>query len=426
MTVSAKVLFGTPQREIAPLLRDRLARCTSVSLVAGFMTVEGISAIANPLRANPKKLNHLVVGAGTYKAFEACDRLIDAGVSPGNLHVHFGFTRETTSARAKYPFLRYHPMLHSKVYLMDMESGVSSAFIGSHNLTGFALMGLNGEAGVLLEGPSSSAEFDDIRNHIAEAVRQAVVYDPEMKDAYTWWALQFIDGLKAKVDDRPRDAETKRTIVLVAECAGPNVPDKGNVIYFEIPEALGRIASMRADVHLFVFDKLPATPALALNQLHKAKQSFWCRTIGLEDDRGGVELRADWEIQNRTRPTLGKTPSPFRPTPQREMQQVRVELRNEVYGAFEYLFDSDRASWVPSLDSREHVQAEEAERGFLESLELIPREDLEWYRVNELVPVVERTNDAYQLALTDMSPESGNYILMSLRRRRRGVGTDED
>ena len=127
MSVSAKVLFDKPQQEVASLLRDRLDRCTSASLVAGFMTVEGIEAIAGPLRAHPAKLNHLVVGAGTYKPFEACDRLIDAGVNPDNLHVHFGFTRKT-SARAKYPFLRYHPMLHSKVYLMEMGNGSSSAF----------------------------------------------------------------------------------------------------------------------------------------------------------------------------------------------------------------------------------------------------------------------------------------------------------
>ena len=423
MSVSAKVVFDKPQQEIASLLRDRLDRCTSASLVAGFMTVEGIEAIAGPLRAHPAKLNHLVVGAGTYRAFEACDRLIEAGVNPGNLHVHFGFTRETR-AGAKHPFLRYHPMLHSKVYLMEMGSGTSSAFIGSHNLTGFALMGLNGEAGVLLEGPSSSAEFDDIRNHIAEAVRQAVVYDPSMKDAYTWWAVQFIDGMKAKFDDRPRDAERKRTIVVMAECAGPYLPDKDDVIYFEIPEAIGQIASTRTEVHLFVFDTLPATPAQALNQLHMAKQSFWCRTIGLEDDRGGVELLADWEIQNPTKPTLSKTTSPFRPTPQREMQQVRVQLLNEVYGAFEHLFDSDRASWLPSLDDEELVQAGEAERGFLGSLELIPREDLEWYRVNELVPEREQISEAYRMALTNMSPQSGNYILMSLRRRKRKAGSD--
>ena len=425
MSVIAKILFDRPQREIASLLRDRLERCMSASIVAGFMTVEGIEAIADSLRAHPAKLNQLVVGAGTYRAFEAYDRLIDAGIDPANLHVHFGFTRKTRPG-ARHPFLRYHPMLHSKVYLMEMKNGTSSAFVGSHNLTGFALMGLNGEAGVLLEGPSSSAEFVDIRNHIAEAVRQATVYDPSMKDAYTWWTVQFIDGLRAKFNDRPRDAEEKRTIVLMAECSGPDLPSENDVIYFEIPDAIGRIVAIRVEVHVFVFDTLPPTPVLALNQLDKARQSYWCQTIGLEDDRGGLELRADWEIQNRTIPTLSKTPSPFRPTPQQEMQQVRVELRNDVYQAFEYLFESNRASWLPSLDDQQLVRVEETERGTLESLNLIPREDWEWYRVNELVPGREQADDAYKKALTDMSPQSGNYILMSLRRRRRKADCDEE
>ena len=181
MAVTAKVLFDRPQREVASLLRSRLDRCTSASLVAGFMTVEGIKAVVSPLRAQPAKLNHLVVGAGTYKAFEACDQLIHAGVDPSALRVHLGFTRRT-GPRARHSFFRYHPMLHSKVYLMEMGDGTSSAFVGSHNLTGFGLLGLNGEAGVLLEGPSSSAEFDAIREHVAEAARQAVVYDPSMKE----------------------------------------------------------------------------------------------------------------------------------------------------------------------------------------------------------------------------------------------------
>ena len=425
MSVSARVLFDKPQQEIRSLISDRLDRCRSASLVAGFMTVEGIEAIADSLRTHPAKLNHLVVGAGTYSAFEAIDRLIDAGVDPGNLHVHLGFTRKTR-ANARHAFLRYHPMLHSKVYLMEMGNGTSSAFIGSHNLTGFALMGLNGEAAVLLEGPSSSPQFDDIRNHIAEAVQQAAVYDPSMKDAYTWWAVKFIEGLRAKFNDRPRDAEEKQTIVLMAECSDPDLPEEDDVVYFEIPEAIGRIASMRAEIHMFVFDRLPATPVLALNQLHKAKRSFWCQTIGLEDDRGGLELRADREIRNRTMPTLSTTPSPFRPTPQRQMQQVRVELRSDVYQAFEYLFESDRASWLPSLNDQQLVRAGEAEQGILKSLKTIPREDWEWYLVNELVPEPKQINVAYQKALADMSPQSGNYILMSLRRRKRKASYDEE
>lgn len=157
MTLSVQVLFGCPQQEIASLLSDRLNRCVSASLVAGFMTVDGIEAIGAPIRAIPGKLTRLVVGAGTWRAFDALDGLITAGVSRSALHVHLGHTRP--SGTNKNPFHRYHPMLHSKIYLLDMGNGNAAAFVGSHNLTGFALRGLNGEAGVLLEGPTNSPEI---------------------------------------------------------------------------------------------------------------------------------------------------------------------------------------------------------------------------------------------------------------------------
>src|SRR5690348_17079446 len=95
MPVSVKILFGQPQRQIASLLRDRLRRCVSVSLVAGFVTVEGIETIATPLHANPSKLADLVVGAGTWRAFEALDQLVTGGVAPSRLHVHLGHSRAT-------------------------------------------------------------------------------------------------------------------------------------------------------------------------------------------------------------------------------------------------------------------------------------------------------------------------------------------
>ena len=170
MTVTAQVLFSKPQHEIASLLRDRLSRCATASLVAGFMTVEGIEAIAAPLRAHPRKLAHLVVGAATWRAFDALDRLLAAGVAPAALYVHLGHTRPTGTNR--HPFARYHPMLHSKVYLLDMGDGQAAAFVGSHNLTGFALHGKNGEAGVLLEGPADAPQFVALRQHVDEAVRR--------------------------------------------------------------------------------------------------------------------------------------------------------------------------------------------------------------------------------------------------------------
>ncbi|MGB2820628.1 MAG: hypothetical protein WBF17_06575 [Phycisphaerae bacterium] len=46
---------------------------------------------------------------------------------------------------------------------MEAPDGTASAFVGSHNMTGFALGGMNGEASVLLEGPSTEAVFEQIR-----------------------------------------------------------------------------------------------------------------------------------------------------------------------------------------------------------------------------------------------------------------------
>ena len=282
MSLSAKVLYDMPQQEIASLLRRRLDSCTSVSLVVGFMTEDGINVIAEPLRTSPNKLCHLVVGAGTYKVFEACDHLLEVGVNPDHIHVHLGSTRLNRRG-----FVRYHPMLHSKVYLMEMGDGSTSALIGSHNLTGFAMQGLNGEASVLLEGPSSHSVFEDIRLHIDAAVRQAVVYDTLKKEGYAWWAATYIKGLGGQFKDQPRDAEIQRTMVVMAECTSPKIPATDDIVYFEIPEAIEPIEHLRTEVHVFLFDSLPHTPAQGLSDLARAKHAFKCQTMGVE----GVYVR---------------------------------------------------------------------------------------------------------------------------------------
>ena len=313
-------------------------------------------------------------------------------------------------------------MLHSTVFLMEMGDGTASALVGSHNLTGFGMKGLNGEAGILIEGPSSSPEFDDIRAHIAEAVRQAVVYDSSKKEAYAWWAEQYIDGFGATFKDRPRDAVSQKTMVVMAECIGPDLPVADDVVYFEIPEAIDPLTSLQTEVHLFLFDTLPRTPTQGLNELANARQSFKCQTRGVEDDRGGLELRADWQIRLRGKLVFRPAGDPFRPSPYRGMQQIRVRVSDEAPGSFEYLFDADRATWLPSLDEEELARGAGADVRALES-DTGPGEV--WFRVNDLdrVREDERRAPPERMALMDMSPESGNYILMSLRRRRREAGS---
>src|SRR5262249_9749291 len=160
-----------------------------------------------------------------------------------------------------------------------------------------ALCGLNGEAGVLLEGPSSDALFREIRAHVSTAVTESVQYDPADRDAYAWWAGQYIQGLAAEFIDSPEEeGNPKKSIIIQSEGRGARLPNIGEVVYFEFPKAIGKVRSMSAEVHLYVFDTLSESPYVALRQLSKARASYWCTTLGIEDDSGGLELNADWHI----------------------------------------------------------------------------------------------------------------------------------
>ncbi len=417
MGISVRVISGKPQHEIASLIQNRLSRSVSTSLISGFVTIGGLASIARELSARPTMLSHLVVGAGTFSAFSALDSLIAAGIPQEKLFVHLGMSR--TSTGKKNPFQRFHPMLHSKVYLFDMGGGISSAFVGSQNLTTFALHGLNGETGILLEGDTNDPAFVDLQKNVNASVAQSVRYDPSMKEAYAWWTGEWIDGLRREIDDAPRDAESRRTIVVLAAQARHGKPKIDDVIYFEIPEGLGAIQSLQAEVHVYLFAALPASPGIALNQLETATTRLFCKTTGIELGRGAQELRADWFIQDRRHAELMPAPKPFRPSPESGMQQIRVIVSKQVLPArIEYLFEKTRTSWAPVLDDGEAHNIAEPEHDNIGSIRRKASEEGPWFAVRALRQVEPQSRNPYELALLESSPNSGSFILMSPQRRR--------
>ena len=193
----------------------------------------------------------------------------------------------------------------------------------------------------------------------------------------------------------------------------------------EIPEEIDPRTSLQTEVHMFLFNELPRTLAQGLNELTRAKRALKCGTKGVEDDGGGLELRADWQIRDRVRPVLHNAPDPFRPSPKSGMRQIRVQVSDETLEPFEYFFDIGHATWLPSLDDASLGtrriddalgEREAAEDVLVRRSQRAPEMGREeaWYRVNDLV----RTGDGERMAPKAMSPESGNYILMSLRRHR--------
>jgi hypothetical protein len=297
-------------------------------------------------------------------------------------------------------------MLHSKIYLFDMPDRTTAAFVGSHNLTGFALRGLNGEAGVLLEGASSALVFDEVREHIAESFRQATPYDPSLKAAYAQWLRDYLESLSIETTDRPRDDESRRTVILFAEAPHGRMPSPGDRIYFELDMRITEVNSIDTEVHLHLFSAMPTTPAEALSRSGFSNTALLGKVEAIDSAAGSAEVRADWFIEDPTHPQLKPTVRPFRPTLSPGKQQVRALISKKLEAGFDYLFDTGKGSWKPVL-GEERIRDEETK--------------FEWSAVAGL-----RESDRAegQLLLPDLretSPESGSFVLFSRRRRKLGM-----
>ena len=427
MAITTTVLFERPQAEVASLIVQRMIQSVATSIVTGFVTPSGVEAISKPIFARPSSVANFIVGSATFPGFEALDDLIAAGVPSSRLHVHLGHTQ--LSGGRKNPFKRYHPMLHSKIYYMEYGNGDACAFIGSHNVTGFALQGLNGEAAVLLEGEGSSAEFQSVRDHITNARTQSVVYRSDMKEALAWWTGEFIDGMKAEMEI-PRDSTIVRTIIIFATSRDGRLPKIGDHIYFEIPAGIEQIESLKTETHLFIFDKLPSTAGEAIDRISNAKASFNCMTIGVENKRGNLEVTADWLIERIPSPELvqvvGRT---LRPQTASGMQQVRAEVKSSAIGPFEYYFDRPRVAWDPVLSNEDRILVApiDAKTGAEFDVPRIGYDVPSWNLVTGLKPRVSLPREKDEAALMLVAPESGSFLLVSLRRRlKRRVPKDDE
>src|SRR5262245_29727938 len=419
MPLTPTVLFDLPQREISLLITDRMTKASAFSIVTGFATPGGLAAILAPIKAKPQNLQTLIVGAATYPGFQALDDLLAARVPPDRLHVHLGHTNETGGR--KNPFARYHPMLHSKVYYMELPQGNACAFIGSHNVTSFALTGLNGEAAIMLKGPANSPEFQTVRGHIETARNQSVRYAPEMKEAYAWWMREFIDGMRAEMKI-PQDWNTVRTILLFASAARSDRPKTGDHLYFEIPAGIEQIESLKTETHLFLFDTLPPNPRQALDMALSADARYTCITLGAENKQGNREVSADWRIDGSPRPVLTRVPGGiYRPSPPAGMQQVRAEIQTTTVVSFEYLFERESVAWDPEFapDEELHLPREKAEDAVLDEARGGYRTVRSWKLVKGLAPRLGAAREKDEVALKLAAPDSGSFILVSLRRRRR-------
>jgi hypothetical protein len=236
-----------------------------------------------------------------------------------------------------------------------------------------------------------------------------------MKESLAWWTREFIEGLRAEVQ-LPKDWTVGRTILVFAKATRTDRPSAGDEFYFEIPAGIG-IESLKTETHLFLFETLPSDPWTALQCAADADASFNCKTLGADNKQGNREVAVDWWIDGSTTPLLKKAPKRLlRPTTASGMQQVRAEVASAGVSDFEYLFDHQKKEWAPKY----------ADDTFPDRLVLLPalKDDPDdrnpsegWRLVTGLVPKQSVAKEPDAAALELAKPESGAFILVSLRRR---------
>lgn len=400
MAVEVTFLYSRPQHEIASLIRDNLARCRFAKIVSGFVTPDGVKA----LQASPAagRIRRFVVGGASVKGFDALDDLIDAGLSPQSVRVHLGRSRHTR----KNSFARLRPMLHSKIYLFEMPNGTAVAIVGSHNMTKFGLRGLNGEAGILLAGPSSASVFVEIREHIEESFRQAVWYDRSLKRDYALWLKDYAQTDPAGVQ---RDYETKATVLLLERVPEDTGPSVGESIYFELDQKLSEISTIGTGVHLFLFDPMPHTPSEALAGSAGCSVAWVGAVEAIDSGAGSVEVEADWYIDRSDVPELTRSRRRLRPELVPGKQQVRARINGTLGTHFQYFVERPADRRVDPILGSDilHDNEEQVAWSLVTGLQESEAKD-------------EPRRDRLQARLIDVeevSPGSGSFVRVSQWRR---------
>jgi hypothetical protein len=200
---------------------------------------------------------------------------------------------------------------------------------------------------------------------------------------------------------------------VVAQCGSGLTPLVGQALYFEIDKRIERVSAIDAEVHVLLFDHLPASPRAALAAHGTARHAFRGKVQAIDARSGAAEINTDWFVDRAF--VLHRAPRPFRPTLSAGKQQVTVEIERPLVEQFEYDF-GPADKWVPELGPEELSDDEEGEPWSL-VLGLVPEHESEAVMLSRQDGAVKRQT---RLPLLEYSPDSGSYILLSRGRRRRG------
>ena len=249
MSSRVRICFPASRGDLRPVLAAAFARCDRVRIAVGFASPQGIRELATllPLSA----IEWFIFGHGGRAALAAADDL-GRRIGRQRVRIHPGYALGSEASARARPI--YRPMMHSKLYLGTSESGAYSGFIGSQNITAFALEGLNAEAGVLLDGLQSDPECVAIEAALSQVYSESQPFDPALIEEYAGWHKCILEGLSEEEDEQGPGWGYLPVIVLMAALDTGRTPKPGETLYFEVPQAYtGRFVRNESPIDIWVF-----------------------------------------------------------------------------------------------------------------------------------------------------------------------------
>lgn len=295
--------FDNGRGDLTPQLKMSLENCRTFLIITGFVTEPGILGFGDGIQF-ARKLSLFVFGHCNDKALRAMsalyDRLADLG-KKNVIKVHFGYGNYATEADGLKQI--YRPMLHSKIFVFTYEDGMLEVYVGSQNVTGYALMGLNSESVVRLRGQVDEDVFRKILLDVRKLELEAKPFRKDLIEIYKDWHYNVVKGLIS--DDNKERSEYHSILYVWIDRNEKIMPKLKDKLYFQAPLSLSsnlRTIERTADVWIVPYD--PSDPLWHPPE----REVFFFRATqsGANDPRvQAVEYtNVEWYIPDFTSPVL--------------------------------------------------------------------------------------------------------------------------
>lgn len=244
---------GENQIKLNQTLKENLKSKSKIKIVSGFLTKSGLKSISGfrkeEIEGFLQKLEYIVVGRLTKKTNDVFENLFENFPQHKNkFYVNLGLGKKEQKRNIITHFL---PMIHSKIIAIDYDKADNMFYIGSANVTKFALEDNNAESGILLSGLNDkerkhiSAYMDFLKNK-----KSTKLYDPEK--AYDWMSLY---RLMLKEEDKFLNQFIRIDRFSIVLCYNPLAVRffTNNIFYTEITDNSNELVK---DIHGIIHHKV--------------------------------------------------------------------------------------------------------------------------------------------------------------------------